>query len=190
MNESINAPLGNLSTGLQKLRRNWGWMLVMGILLVVLGFIALVDSVSVSLISMLFFGGVLIIAGILESIQAYRHRGSGWVWLHGFNAVLSLVIGIILVLNPVAGLIVVTFVLGIYFTIAGIFRIVASSALRIPGWGWSLANGIVTLVLGILIWAHWPVSALWVVGLFIGIDLVILGWSEVMLAMAVRRLAV
>jgi uncharacterized membrane protein HdeD (DUF308 family) len=170
------------------MRRTWGWLLALGILLIVLGIIALIDSVSVSLISMLFFGWVLVIAGIIEAIQAFRHRHAGRHMFHVLNAVLAIVVGAMLLLHPVAGLLIVTLLLAIYFTVAGVFRIAAAASTRVPGWGWSLMNGIITLILGILIWAHWPVSSLWIVGLFIGIDLVILGWSEVMLALALRRL--
>ncbi len=72
--------------------------------------------------------------------------------------------------------------------VAGVFRIVAAWSTYAPGRGWVNFDGVVTLVLGLMIWARWPVSGLWVIGLFIGIDLIIAGWPQVMTAMAVRRL--
>lgn len=80
-----------------------------------------------------------------------------------------------------------TLLLAAYFTVAGIFRIVDALSLRLPHWGWALANGIITLIFGILVWAQWPVSGLWIIGMFIGIDLIVTGWTQVMLALAVRK---
>lgn len=84
------------------------------------------------------------------------------------------------------GAVVLTMLLATYFLIAGVFRIVAAFALHLPNWGWTLANGIISLALGILVWAGWPLTGLWVLGLFIGINLLFAGWARVMLAMLVR----
>ena len=81
-------PLGLLPAGLSELRRNWGWLLALGICLIILGIIALVDSVAVTVISMVLFGWILLIAGIIEAVQAFRHRRSGHLFLHMLNAVL------------------------------------------------------------------------------------------------------
>lgn len=180
-------PLGLLPAGLSELRRNWGWLLALGICLIILGIIALVDSVAVTVISMVLFGWILLIAGIIEAVQAFRHRRSGHLFLHMLNAVLSIVMGLLLLRHPLAGAVVITLLMAAYFTIAGIFRIIAALAVRVPRWGWALVDGIITLILGVLVWAQWPVSGLWIIGLFIGIDLIIVGWSEVMLAFAVHQ---
>lgn len=188
MEPKIDPPLGILSTSSHELCRNWEWLLALGIALIVLGIVALVDSVAVTVISMFLFGWILLIAGIVEAVQAFRHRRSGHLFLHVLNAVLSIVVGLLLLRHPLAGVIVIT-LLAAYFTVAGIFRIIAASALHAPHWGWALASEIITLILGILVWAQWPLSGLWIIGLFIGIDLIIARWSEVMLASAVRQLA-
>lgn len=186
MNQHTQTPSGIFAADLSTLRKNWGWLLVLGIILLALGVIALLDSVLITTVSVLFFGWILIIAGIVEGIQTFRHRHSGHMFLHVLNAVLSIIVGIMLLLNPLLGALVLTLLLAIYFTVAGIFRIIAAASIRIPGWGWALFNGIVTLILGILIWAHWPSTGLWVIGLFIGIDLIVVGWSQIMTAIAVR----
>lgn len=175
--------------GIQELRRNWGWLLVIGIILVILGIVALVDSVAVSIVSMFLFGWVLLVAGIVEAVQAFRHRSVGHFFLHLINAVFSIVVGVMLLRNPLAGSLIVTLLLASYFVVVGIFRIFSALTLRIPGSGWALTDGIITLILGILVWARWPESGLWIIGLFIGINLITTGWSQVMLAFAVRRLA-
>jgi len=176
-------------TGLHELRRNWGWLLALGILLIFLGVIALVDSVAVSVISMIFFGWVLLFAGIIQAVQAFRHRMGNHFFLHVLNAVFSFVVGLMLLRNSLAGLLVITLLMAAYFIVAGIFRIVAASAVRVPGSGWLLVDGIISLILGVLVWTQWPIAALWIIGLFIGINLITTGCSQVMLAFVVRRLA-
>lgn len=187
MSEHTN-PVALVHEGLHELRRNWGWLLALGIVLICLGIVALLDAVFASLASMLFFGWVLVVAGIVEAVQAFRHRGGTRLTFHALNAALSLVVGIMLLLHPVAGLLVATLLLAVYFTVAGIFRIVAAFSTRMPSSGWALLNGVITLLLGILVWVHWPASSLWIIGLFIGIDLIIVGWAEVMVALGVRKL--
>ena len=190
MAEGLNTPLEVFAANLKELRRGWGWLLFWGILLIVLGIIALGDAVLVTFVSIIIFGWVLLIAGIVEAVQAIRHRkaGPGHLLLHVLNAVLGIVVGVMLLRNSLAGALVITLLLAAYFTVAGIFRIVAALTVRIPGWGWALASGIITLILGILVWLGWPHSGLWIIGLFIGIDLIIAGWAQVALALAVRRI--
>lgn len=188
MEPKINASINMLPIGLHELRRNWGWLLALGICLIILGIIALVDSVAFTVMSMFFFGWILLIAGIVEAVQTFRHRRSGHLFLHLLNAVLSIIVGLLLLRHPLAGAIVLTLLMAAYFTVAGIFRIITALAARVPRWGWALTDGIITLILGILVWTQWPVSGLWIIGLFIGIDLIFAGWSEVMLASAVRAL--
>jgi uncharacterized membrane protein HdeD (DUF308 family) len=174
--------------GWHDIRQNRGWLITLGVVSIILGVIALVDSIAATVASMIVLGWVLLIAGIIEGVQAFRHRQGGHLFLHLLNAVLSFVVGLMLLRNPLAGALLVTLLLATYFVVIGIFRIVASLSLRVPHWGWAMANGIVTLIFGIVVWAQWPVSGLWVIGLFIGIDLIFLGWTEVMLGLAARQL--
>ena len=77
--------------------------------------------------------------------------------------------------------------MAIYFMVIGIMRTVTAIAMRFPGWGWVLLSGLITFILGIMIKSQWPVTGLWVIGLFIGIDLIFSGWSYVMLSMAAKK---
>jgi len=76
--------------------------------------------------------------------------------------------------------------MAMFFMIAGLFRIVTALLMRYPHWGWVLLNGLITFVLGVLIWRQMPGAALWIIGMFVGIDLIFVGWSWVMLALALR----
>jgi uncharacterized membrane protein HdeD (DUF308 family) len=81
-----------------------------------------------------------------------------------------------------------TLMMAMFFMVAGLFRIITALAMRFPSWRWRLFDGIITLLLGILLWEQWPFSGLWAIGMFIGIALIISGWSSVMLALAARDL--
>jgi uncharacterized membrane protein HdeD (DUF308 family) len=97
-------------------------------------------------------------------------------------------VGLMLLRNPLAGSLVMTLLMATYFLVAGAFRIFTALTVDITGSGWMLVDGIITLILGILVWAQWPMAGLWIIGLFIGINLITYGWSQMMLAFVLRRL--
>ncbi len=172
--------------GIGVLRSNWGWILAFGILAIIWGIFGIIESVLFTVVTVLMLAWLLIIGGVIEGVQAIRHREGGHLALHIIEALLAIVAGILLLRNPVSGALVITLLVAAYFIVVGVFRIFASLMTRIPGWGWTLANGIITLLLGIMVWSGWPGTALWVLGLFIGINLLFRGWANVMLAIALR----
>ena len=173
---------------IQGLQRNWGWLLALGIISIILGILALGSSAFFTIASMIFFGWILLIMGILELVYSFWQRHWGGFFLHLLNGILAGVVGVILIGNPAASALFLTLMLAMFFMAAGLFRIITSLAMRFPSWGWRLFNGIITLLLGILLWAQWPLSGLWAIGMFIGVDLIFSGWASVMLALAARSL--
>lgn len=172
----------------RELRRTWGWFLALGTALVVLGSLALGAASVVTLASVIFFGWLLVIGGVLQVVHAFwTHRWGGFL-RQLVGGLLALVVGGLLVANPVQGALSVTLLLAAFFTAGGLLRIVVALSRQFPGRGWVLMSGVVTLALGIMIWAQWPVSGMWVIGTFVGIDLIFDGWSLVMLSLAARRL--
>jgi uncharacterized membrane protein HdeD (DUF308 family) len=132
-------------------------------------------------------GWLLVISGIGEAIHAFMAQGWRGFLLELLSAVLYLGVGVLLLVNPLEGALALTFVVAVFLLVEGIFKII--TALRVRdhrGWGWLLASGIVSVILGVLIWAQWPASGLWVIGLLVGIQLLFTGWSLVMLALAAR----
>jgi uncharacterized membrane protein HdeD (DUF308 family) len=174
---------------IQGLSRNWKWLLAVGIISIIIGTFALGSSVLITLASVILFGWILVLMGGIEVGHSFWQRQWGGFFLHLVNGILSLVVGFLMVTNPGASAVVLTLLLAMFFMVGGLFRIISALTMRFPSWGWRLLNGGVTLVLGILIWNQWPVSGLWVIGLFVGIDLIFSGWSSVMLALAARRLS-
>jgi uncharacterized membrane protein HdeD (DUF308 family) len=173
---------------LEAFRQNRGWFLVLGILIIILGMVALSCTVTTTLFSILLLGWVLIITGVVEAVGAFWEGKWGGFFLHLVVGILYAVVGFMLVANPEAAALSLTFILAVFFIVAGIFRIITALSMQFPQWGWLLFNGIVTLILGVLIWRQWPYSGLWVIGLFIAIELLITGWTWVMLSLAARRL--
>jgi uncharacterized membrane protein HdeD (DUF308 family) len=173
----------------ESLRRHWFWLLILGVLLIIVGLVAISSAFVATLATMFALGTLLLIGGgvaIANAIWARRWRG---FWLHLLAGLLYIVVGMLVVDDPVRAADVITLLLAVSFLVGGVFRIVLALSERFHGWGWVLLNGIVTFVLGLIIWRQWPLSGLWVIGLFVGIDMVFAGWSLVMAALAVRSLA-
>ena len=172
----------------REVKRHSGWFVALGVALIVLGVIALGAVGFVTLASVLLFGWLLVIGGIMHSVHAFRVHPWGGFTRHLLGGVLSLVVGLLIVANPAAGALSLTLLLAAFFLVGGIFRIVAAMSFQFPGRGWAVLGGLVTLLLGIMIWSEWPVSGVWVIGTFVGIDLIFDGWSLVMTGMAARQL--
>jgi uncharacterized membrane protein HdeD (DUF308 family) len=171
---------------LQDLRANWGWIFTFGCLLVLSGMIAITYSVIATLVSVIFLGWLLIFSGVLEGVYVVRHRERGHVLLYLLEALLAIIMRALLLQSPVRGAIVLTLLLATYFLVAGVFRIVGAIALHLPHRGWLLASGVINIALGILLWGGWPVTGWWVLGVFIGVNMLFNGWARIMLARALK----
>ena len=169
-----------------ELRTHRAWLLALGCISIIAGMAAIAYSVIATLVSVIFLGVLMIFAGVLEGGYAIRHHERGHLALYLLEALLAIVIGAVLLRSPVPGAIVLTMLVAIYLVISGVFRVVGSLALRLPHWGWLLVSGIVNLGLGMIVWSGWPVTGLWVLGMFIGVNWVFRGWAQVMLALALR----
>ncbi len=177
-----------LRHGLESLRGQWGWFLALGIALVVLGVIAISVPAILTITTVMFFGVLLLIGGLAESIGAFWSRDWSGFFLKLLEGVFYLVLGLLFVTNPGASAAAATLLIAAFLIVGGIIRIVGALSYRFPGWAWPLFSGIMSVVLGVLIWAQWPFSGLWVIGLFVGIEMIFNGWWWIMLALAVRKL--
>jgi len=164
----------------------WGWFLLWGVLLALLGIGAIARSMTATLASMLVFGWLLLFAAAIEVIQAVMVGHWSGVFQHVLAAILFGVLGLILVLRPLISAEVLTLVMAFFFLVGGLFEIVGAAVVLFPGWGWHVLDGVITLALGVLIFAQWPASGLWVIGLFIGIDLIFYGLAWIAIALGVR----
>ena len=167
---------------------NWGWFLAFGIVLLLLGIAAVVRSVTATVASMLFFGWLLVFAGIIEFVNAFMVGNWAGFFLHLLVAILFGITGVLMLMKPVISAEAVTLLMSMFFLIAGLYQLIASLWTHLPGWGWQALNGIVASVMGVLLLAQWPVSGLWVIGLFVGIDLIFYGWAWIALALDLHKM--
>lgn len=170
----------------EKIRHNWGWLLAVGIGLAILGLVALVFTVTTTKVSVVLLGIVLLIGGVVVIVSAFTAGGIGGAILRVLLGIVLLAGGWYLMTQPAVGALAVTIVMAWYFIIAGIIRVISAMMERYDGWGWSVATGLVTLLLGILLTAGWPVTGTFAIGLFIGIDLILGGISWIVAAFAAR----
>jgi uncharacterized membrane protein HdeD (DUF308 family) len=164
----------------------WAWFLAFGLGLFALGIAAVVRSVTATIVSMLFFGWLLVLASGIEIAQAVMVGHWAGLFLHLLAAILFGVAGLTIVARPLIGAEVMTLFMSMFFMVGGLFQLVASVALALPGWGWHAADGLITFVLGVLVLAQWPASGLWVIGLFVGIDLIFYGCAWIALALGLH----
>jgi uncharacterized membrane protein HdeD (DUF308 family) len=172
------------------LRQNAGWAVAIGILLLILGLLSVASPFTSGLAVTLSVGVLLIVGGIAKCLFAFRAGAFGRGLLVFLFGLLTLIVGGYMVSQPVAGLASIALILAAYFVATGILAIFASFQLKpASGWGWMLANGVVTLLLGAIIWRQWPVSGAWAVGILFGVQLAMTGLALLMAGSAVRQVS-
>jgi len=164
------------------------WFIGLGIVLVLLGALAIAVPFVATLATTLFIGWLLLISGIVHGVHALQNRrwaGFPWALL---SSILYIIAGVLIILNPVVGTLTLTLVLAMFFLINGFVKLVRGLQHRATGvWGWMTADGVISLLLGGLILARWPSTAVWAIGLLVGIDFVVSGASMLMLALVRPR---
>lgn len=175
-------------TGWDSLRERWGWLLALGILWAVLGVLAIVMPFAATLALELVLGAIFAAGGLVQIIHAVRCWGARGAIAQVLGGLLALVLGGLLLLFPLEGIATLTLFLSAFFIVQGGFKLVAALQHRyVPRWGWILVSGILSIAVGVLIWLGWPASAIWALGLLVGIELIFSGCSMIMLALAARR---
>jgi uncharacterized membrane protein HdeD (DUF308 family) len=165
------------------------WSIVLSILIIAAGVLAISAPLIAGVTVTAIVGWLLLFSGLFHLAFAWRAgRPGAVVW----QILLGLVygaIGFYLLANPVAGLESLTLAIGLYLFIEGVLEFVLWSQLRaVPGRGWLMVDGVITLVLAVMIWSTWPSSAVWVVGTLVGISMFFSGITRLMLSIAARRL--
>jgi uncharacterized membrane protein HdeD (DUF308 family) len=168
------------------LRRVWWQFLLLGLLLIIVGVLAISAPYFFTPVFVGVLGWLLLIGGFMEAIHAVTVRTWRGFALHLLAAALYLIVGLFILEDRDRAANVLTLLLAALFFVGGVLRIVFSVSVRFRTWPWVLLNGVVDLFLGFLIWRGWPGSGDWVIGLLVGIDLLFHGWSLVMLGLIVR----
>jgi len=182
--------LDALRRGVQTLTANWAWFVAVGVVLVVLGLIALGAVVTTTLATAVAIGVVLLISGFGETIAALFAQAWGGFFAGLLSGVLSIVVGVFFLRAPVDALLALTLLVACLLLVGGLFKIATMLRERFATGQWVLMGGVIDVVLGVLIWRQWPASALWVLGMFLGISLILRGLNWIMLGLLARNLAV
>jgi uncharacterized membrane protein HdeD (DUF308 family) len=174
----------------EAIQAHWKLFLIQGVVMMILGLIAIAVPNVATLAIAIFIGWLFLIGGIVRALSVWRARSApGFAWSL-VTALLAIVLGLILVLNPLEGVLTLTMVLIVLFIVEGVAAILIALEFRrhIRQWGWTLFNGIVDLVLAYLIFQGWPSTAAWAIGLLVGINMLFLGLSLTMTALSGRAM--
>lgn len=173
-----------------EVKRVSGISLVLSVLLIIFGVLAIALPLASSIGIAIVVGWLAIFAGITQVVHAFQSKGIGHIVWKLAVAVFYLAAGAYLLAYPALGVAGLTLVLGIFLFAEGVADVIAYFAARKSGASaWVLLDGIVTLVLGFMIWNRWPLSSLWVIGTLVGISMVMTGITRLMMALAVSKLA-
>ena len=176
------------AAGLDQVRKSWGWFLVFGILLMILGVACVAKAQTATTFSILALGWVLAISGVLWLVNSFYAFSWHGFFLYLLNAIIRGVTGYLLIRHPDAGAQGVTMLLAALFIVGGLFRGVGASVIQFPRWGWTVFSGLVSVVLGIYLLVSWPAATTYFIGLAIGIDLIFDGSALVGFAGAIHSL--
>ena len=174
--------------GLAELRNKWGWFVGLGALLIALGAVAIGASTLTTIATMVFLGWLMVLAGVAYFLHSVYCKEWGGFVIELLSGVLYAASGVMIIANPLISAEYLTLLIAMLLIFQGIFRAVVAVAVRFPNWIWLLLSGVVTFLLGLSIWHQWPLSGLWVIGLFVGVEMIFNGWSLVMLGLVAKNL--
>jgi uncharacterized membrane protein HdeD (DUF308 family) len=175
------------ASGATFVKKSLGWSIALSVLMIVAGILAIASPLAAGIAVNILVAWLLIFSGCVHLVFAwYRPSAGGFVW-ELLLGVLYIFIGVYLLMHPVAGLETLTIALAIYLFAEAILEFVLGFTLRpLPGSGWLVFDGIVTLILAVMIWRTWPSSTGWVIGLLVGISMLFSGASRLAITLAAR----
>ena len=166
-----------------------GWMIFLGILVIVAGFLAIFSPFIAGISITIFIGALLIVVGVAQLIHAFSLKFKQGLIATILLGLLSIAAGIFIMAEPLEALLGLTIVLGIFFIADGIGWIVmAFNHKPEKGWGWTLFSGIISILLGILILAQWPLSGVWAIGVLFGVRMLTAGFGMAFFGSAIRSI--
>lgn len=166
------------------LQTHWRLFLIEGIFFILLGFSAIIVPQFFTVVIVLFLGWIILFGGIVHVSRAlfFRDMPGFGLWL-GLG-ILQLIVGYLLIANPLAGVLTLTMMMALFFGIEGIIKIYWAFMLRpLPQWGIVLFNGVTALLFAVIVLAFWSQTEHWLLGLFVGINMIMLGWSMVRISL-------
>jgi uncharacterized membrane protein HdeD (DUF308 family) len=178
----------NLGEGIRALRSKWGWIVGFGVVSLIAGVIALASTVMATASAVLIVGFMMLFAGVAEIVAAFNAKDWAHRLLWLLLGALYVFAGFVCLQNPFAAATILTLMLGFALIIGGLLRIFLATRMKQgTPWGWVVFSGIVSFLLGLMIVAQWPASSFFVLGIFLGIDLIFVGSSWITVGLALKR---
>ena len=174
--------------GIEEVRKSWGWFLVLGILLMILGVICIGKAQTATTFSILALGWVLAISAVFWFIGAFQALGWGGFFIYLLNALIRGMVAYLLIRHPHAGAEGVTMLLAVLFIVGGLFRTAGASVIRFPWWGWTFLAGLISVGLGVFLLAIWATASTFFIGIAIGVDLIFDSAALIAFAAAIHSL--
>ena len=164
----------------QKTKR---WFLVAGVILILLGMVAIAVPLAASVAIEILFGWIFVLSGVVTIVHSFRALSSGKCILRLLSGIFYLATGIIFLGYPMQGVLVLAVLLAVFFILEGVIKIAVAIQLQPrPNWGWMLASGIAALILAAIIFSGYPGNEAWLLGLLVGLNLLFSGWTMLMLS--------
>jgi len=173
---------------LSEVRRSLGWLVGLGILMILLGIAAIVEPFIATAVIARALSWTFLLAGIVRTVHAFQSRHQRDFWLRLLAGILYIIVGILLLGNILGAKLSLTLAFGGVILAQGILEVIAALKIRPElNWGWMLCSGIIAIILGILILYRWPNNAIWLLGFFTGISFIFSGTWMIMLPAAIRN---
>jgi len=177
-------------TVLGDIKRASGWSIALGVLMILAGVLAICAPLIPGIVVVYIVAWTAIFNGGAQIVYGFRAASGGRLVLEVLLGLLYVVAGVYILMHPLGGLLALTLLIASFLLVYGVIAVVLAFQIRpIAGWGWILFDAVVTILLGCLIWARWPVNSEWVIGTLVGISFIASGLSRLMLSSAVRNLA-
>lgn len=185
---TMPSPTGSIGDALREARAKWGWFVALGVLLLAAGVIALANLLTATVASVFVVGALMLIGGAGQIMHAFSVKSwGGFIWWL-LSGVLYAASGVVAFMNPLLASAVLTFMLAAGLLASGALRVwVGFKERPNTGWGWVVAAGAITAILGLIIASGWPVNSLWVLGMFLAIDLIFQGWTFIAVGLALKK---
>ncbi len=186
---TATSPAHSLGSVVSAIRPRWGWFIALGIGLILCGIVALLSIVVATVVTVIWVGVMMVIAGAIEIVHGFQlkgHWGRAVLWM--IAGALYVIGGLFAIFNPLLASVVLTLILAIALIVAGIMRIVLGFQIKGGGHsGWIMLSGALTLLFGLIILVHWPLSSLYALGIILGVDLIQHGVGWLNLGLFLKR---
>ena len=188
MSTASNSGPHTLAEGMRPLRAKWGWIVGFGVFTVIAGFIALGSVVMATASAVFIVGFMMVMAGIAEIVAAFNAKDWAHRLLWLLLGALYVFAGFVCIQNPFQAATLLTLMLGVALVVSGLLRVFLATQMKHgTPWGWVVFSGILSILLGAMIIAHWPASSFFVLGMFLGIDLVFVGTGWITIGLALKK---